>query len=65
MIEYETVEEALHALSEINSAKEIKITDVETGKTRQATLEDIQSANMDIFYQLADLLKINLSEVVA
>lgn len=63
MIEYETVEEALHALSEINSAKEIKITDVETGKTRQATVEDIQSFNIDIFYQLADLLKINLSEV--
>lgn len=65
MIEYETVEEALYALSEINTAKEIKITDMETGKTRQAILEDIQSANMDIFYQLADLLKINLSEVEA
>lgn len=65
MIEYETVEEALHALSEINSAKEIKITDVETGKARQATVEDIQSFNIDICYQLAGLLKINLSEVEA
>lgn len=65
MTEYETVEEALNALYEFNSAKEIQITDMETGKTRQATLEDIQSANMDILYQLADLLKINLSEVEA
>lgn len=65
MIEYETVEEALHALSEINSAKGILITDAETGKTRQATVEDIQSFNIDICYQLAGLLKINLSEVGA
>lgn len=65
MTEYETVEEALNALYEFNSAKEIQIRDMETGKTRQAKLEDIQSANMDILYQLADLLKINLSEVEA
>lgn len=65
MIEYETVEEALHALFEINTAKEIKITDVETGKTRPATVEDIQQYNIDICYQLADLLKIDLSEVDA
>lgn len=63
MIEYETVEEALKALCEFNSAKEIQITDMETGKTRQATLEDIQLENMDMIYQLADLLKINLSKV--
>ena len=59
MIEYETVEEALHALFEINEAKEIKVKDVETGETRQATVEDIQQYNFDICYQLADLLKIN------
>ena len=58
MIEYETVEEALHALFEINEAKE-KVKDVETGETRQATVEDIQQYNFDICYQLADLLKIN------
>lgn len=65
MIEYETVKEALYALSEINTAKEIKITDVETGKARPATVEDIQQYNIDICYQLADLLKIDLSEVDA
>lgn len=65
MIEYETVKEALYALSEINTAKEIKITDVEAGKTRPATVEDIQQYNIDICYQLADLLKIDLSEVDA
>lgn len=65
MFEYETVEEALHALSEINGAREIDIQDIETGKIRQATVEDIQSFNMKIFYQLVDLLNINLSEVEA
>lgn len=65
MIEYETVEEALRALSEINTATEIKTTDTETGKTRPATVEDIQQLNMDICYQIADLLKIDLSEVEA
>ena len=59
MIEYETVEEALDALCEINTATEIKTT-TETGKTRPATVEDIQQLNMDIVYQLADLLKIDL-----
>lgn len=59
MIEYETVEEALQALFEINEAKEIKIKDEETGEIREATVEDIQQYNFDICYQLADLLKIN------
>lgn len=62
MIEYETVEEALHALSEINTATEIKTT-TENGKTRPATVEDIQQYNIDICYQLAGLLKIDLSEL--
>ena len=65
MIEYETVEEALRALFEINEAKEIKTTDMETGKTRPATVEDIQELNIDIAYQLADLLKIDLSQLDA
>ncbi|CCK86359.1 Putative uncharacterized protein [Lactobacillus equicursoris DSM 19284 = JCM 14600 = CIP 110162] len=65
MIEYETVEEALHALSEVNSAKDIKITDAETGKVRPATVEDIQQFNIDICYQLAGLLKIDLRELEA
>lgn len=65
MIEYETVEEALRALFEINDAKEIKTTDVETGKTRQATVEDVQQLNIDIAYQLADLLKIDPSQLDA
>lgn len=65
MIEYKTVKEALYALSEINTAKEIKTTDTETGKTRPATVEDIQQLNIDICYQLADLLKIDLSELEA
>lgn len=59
MIEYETVEEALRALFEINEAKEIKVKDMETGDTKQATVEDIQQYNFDICYQLANLLKIN------
>lgn len=32
---------------------------METGETRQATVEDIQQYNFDICYQLSDLLKIN------
>ena len=63
MIEYKTAKEALYALSEINTAKEIKIADVETGQTRPATVEDIQQYNIDICYQLAGLLKIDLSEL--
>lgn len=59
MIEYETVEEALHDLFEINEAKEIKVKDMGTGETKQATVKDIQQLNLDICYQLADLLKIN------
>ena len=46
MTEYETVEEALHDLFEINEAKEIKVKDMETGETRQATVKDIQQANI-------------------
>lgn len=59
MIEYETVKDALYALSEINNATEITTT-TETGKTRPATVEDVQQLKMDIIYQLADLLKIDL-----
>lgn len=65
MIEYETVLEALQALYEINTATEIKTRDTETGKARPATVEDIQQLNIDICYQLADLLKIDLSELEA
>lgn len=65
MTEYETVLEALQALYEINTATEIKAKDMETGKTSQATVEDIQQLNMDIVYQLAGLLKIDLSELEA
>lgn len=65
MTEYETVLEALQALYEINTATEIKTKDMETGKTRPATVEDIQQYNIDICYQLAGLLKIDLSELEA
>ena len=59
MTEYETVEEALHDLFEINEAKEIKVKNGETGETREATVKDLQQYNFDICYQLADLLKIH------
>lgn len=62
MIEYETVKEALRAMYELNNATGITIKNMETGKTRQADVNDIQEENMEILYQLVDLLGIDLEE---
>lgn len=62
MIEYENVKEALKAMYELNNATGITIKNMKTGKTRQAEVNDIQEDNMEILYQLADLLGIDLEE---
>lgn len=65
MVEYENVKEALKALYELNNATEITIKDMETGETRQSEVEDIQKYNLEIVYQLADLLGITYDELEA
>lgn len=55
MKEYENVKEAVMALVEYNTAKEIK----QWPSGEPSTLEDLQDLNMEVIYQLCDLLGVD------
>lgn len=55
MTEYENVKEAVMALVEYNTAKEIK----RWPSGEPSTLEDLQDLNMEAIYQLCDLLGVD------
>lgn len=65
MVEYDNVKDAVEALIELNTATSIVYEDPETGNTRLAMSDDIQQDNMEIIYQLVNLLGLDLDELEA
>ena len=64
MTEYKNVKEALKDLYWFNSAT-VMTQDQKTGKNRLAEAKDIQELNLDVIYQLADLLGVEHDELEA
>lgn len=64
MTEYKNVREALKDLYWFNSAT-VMTQDQKTGENRLAEAKDVQELNLDVIYQLADLLGIEYDELEA
>lgn len=64
MTEYKSVKEALKDLYWFNSAT-VMTQDQKTGENRLAEAKDVQELNLDVIYQLADLLGIEYDELEA
>lgn len=62
MTEYKNVKEALKDLYWFNSTT-VLTQDQKTGEKRPAEASDIQELNLDVIYQLADLLGIERDEL--
>lgn len=62
MIEFENVKEALKALYLLNCSS-IEHQDPYTGEVSPAKASDIQELNLEVVYQIADLLGIDYDEL--